>query len=169
MEKGEEKKSRGNGTFYGAIAGSFLAGILTAAILVYIMMPGMMITVHESRYPLDETVTRLENAIKEKSWTHSGTRNMQKSLQKLGVEFPRQVTLVELCHPDYANRVLENDTHLATLMPCAFAVYEGKDGKVYVSGMNTGLMGKMFGGTVAEVMGEKVSADEEVILSAVIK
>ena len=28
-----------------------------------------------------------------------------------------------------------------------------RDGKVYVSGTNMGLMGKMFGGNVAEVMG----------------
>ena len=33
------------------------------------------------------------------------------------------------------------------------AVYEKSDGKTYVGTMNAGLLGKMFGGSVAEVMG----------------
>jgi len=40
-------------------------------------------------------------------------------------------------------------------MPCTLAVYEADDGKVYISKMNTGLMGKLFGGTVAEVVGDQ--------------
>jgi hypothetical protein len=35
--------------------------------------------------------------------------------------------------------------------------------------MNTGLMGKMFGGTIARVMGGKVSADEKAILGQVVR
>ena len=46
--------------------------------------------------------------------------------------------------------------------------YKGADGKVYISGMNTGLMGKMFGGKIAEVMGTKVSQDEEKILKGIV-
>ena len=60
-------------------------------------------------------------------------------------------------------------SRLPTLMPCAIAVYEGDDGAVYVSGMNMGLMGKMFGGNIAEVMGGSVADDERKILSAVIQ
>jgi len=39
---------------------------------------------------------------------------------------------------------------------------------VYLSKMNTGLMGTMFGGTVAEVMGGPVAADEKAILASVL-
>jgi hypothetical protein len=54
-------------------------------------------------------------------------------------------------------------------MPCAWGVYKGKDGKVYISGMNMGLMGKMFGGNIAKVMGGTVSKDEQAILKNVIQ
>lgn len=54
-------------------------------------------------------------------------------------------------------------------MPCAWGVYKGKDGKIYISGMNMGLMGKMFGGNIAKVMGEAVSKDEEQMLKEVIR
>lgn len=54
------------------------------------------------------------------------------------------------------------------LMPCAWGVY-GKDGKVMITGMNMGLMGKMFGGTIARVMGGSVARDEAAILEKVTK
>jgi hypothetical protein len=52
-------------------------------------------------------------------------------------------------------------------MPCTIAVYESDDGKIYISKMNTGLMGKVFGGTIARVMGGCVSRDEAKILAKV--
>ncbi len=58
---------------------------------------------------------------------------------------------------------------LAGLLLGASAVYKGDDGKVYVSGMNTRLMGTMFGGNVADVMGGQVARDEAKILSSVVK
>ncbi len=93
---------------------------------------------------------------------------MNKSMAKFEVEFPRQVRLVELCNADHARAVLETNSEVSTLMPCAFGVYEGGDGKVYISGMNMGLMGKMFGGRIAEVMGGHVAEDEHAILSRVV-
>lgn len=51
--------------------------------------------------------------------------------------------------------------YVSVMMPCSIAVYQKNDGKTYVSTMNNGLMGKMFGGVVAEVMGGPVAANEE--------
>jgi hypothetical protein len=50
------------------------------------------------------------------------------------------------------------------MMPCAWGVYRGDDGRVYVSGMNMGLMGQLFGGTIADVMGDTVAKQEEAML-----
>ena len=57
---------------------------------------------------------------------------------------------------------------VSTLMPCAWGVYKGDDGKVYISGMNMGLTGKLFGGNIAKVMGSSVSKDEKAMLKDVI-
>ena len=54
-------------------------------------------------------------------------------------------------------------------MPCTMAVWEGDDGKVYLSEMNMGLMAKMFGGNIAKVMGGSVVHDEEQILEGLLK
>ena len=55
------------------------------------------------------------------------------------------------------------------MMPCTFSVWEGDDGKVYLSKMNMALMAKMFGGNIAKVMGGNVAKDEERILSGLLK
>ena len=58
---------------------------------------------------------------------------------------------------------METDPEVSTLMPCAFGVYE-TGGRVHVTGLNTGLMGKLMGGNVARVMGGRVGPDEKKIL-----
>ena len=151
------------------ILAGFVVGAVAVMLLVWTTMPRMMVTVHESRYGLEETCERLKAAIEAEGWNCPSIRNLNKSMAKNGVDFDRQVRIVELCNANYAKSVLETDPHVSTLMPCAFGVYEGGDGKVYISGLNTGLMGKMMGGNIAKVMGSKVSEDERKILSAVVK
>jgi uncharacterized protein (DUF302 family) len=78
------------------------------------------------------------------------------------------VRIVELCNANYAHDVLLSNPEVSTLMPCSWGVCEGPDGKILISGMNVGLMGKMFGGRIAEVMGGAVAEDEHRILGAVV-
>lgn len=151
-----------------ALAG-FVIGAALAGFLGWSLMPGMMIHEKPSKLGFDETVSALEKSIVDNGWTHSGTRDLQKSLARQGVEFPHRVKVVELCKPEYAADVLGTDRYVATLMPCAIAVYENQAGQVMISSMNTGLMGKMFGGNIAEVMGEFVARDEARILAPVLE
>lgn len=150
-------------------AGGVVLGILACAIGMFAMMPKMMLTVHESRFDtVEETCAALEKAIEKEGWVSPATRNMTKSMAKHGVDFPGDVRIVELCKAEYADKVLQSNPEVLTLMPCAWGVYEGTDGKIYISGMNMGLMGKMFGGTIAEVMGGSVAKDEQAMLASVV-
>jgi hypothetical protein len=49
------------------------------------------------------------------------------------------------------------------------AVWQGDDGKVYLSEMNMGLMAKIFGGNISKIMGGKVVKDEEKMLEGLLK
>jgi uncharacterized protein (DUF302 family) len=150
------------------IAGVFF-GVALTALAGWVAMPRMMLTVHQSRYSdVDQTCEELKAAIEAAGWSCPAIRDMNKSMAKHGVQHDRPVRIVELCQADYAHDILVGNPEVSTLMPCAFGVYEGADGKVYISGMNMGLMGKMFGGKIAEVMGTKVSQDEEKILEGII-
>jgi uncharacterized protein (DUF302 family) len=151
-----------------AVVAAFVVGMLVSAGVMWMVMPSLMIEVSEAKGGFDETVAALEAAIAERGWVVAGVRDMNKSLAKQGVEFSPRVKLVDLCKAEYAASVLRTDRQIATMMPCTFAVFEGDDGKVYVSKMNMGLMAKMFGGNVAEVMGGAVVADEKAILKGIL-
>jgi len=156
---------RGRG-LWGLLIGLGLGVVLTAG-AVWTFMPGMMLQVRRSELSFDETVSRIQEAIPRQGWIVTGTRDMQKSLAKHGRTLDRRVKIIELCQADYASEILAGHRELSAMMPCAIAVYEGDDGRTYVSKMDTGLMGRMFGGKVAEIMGRSVARDEKAILSSV--
>ena len=167
----EEDKRIGAGSgkrLFGAGLAGFVAGLVAMALLVYAVMPGMMIKTYRSPAGVEETVKTLNGALDEQGWSSPGTMNMNKSMAKHGVELKPEVRVVQLCKPEYARSVLKTDRYVASLMPCAIAVWEGDDGNTYVSKMNTGLMGKLFGGNIAEVMGGHVAGDEHAILQEVL-
>ncbi|MEA3318007.1 MAG: DUF302 domain-containing protein [Bacteroidota bacterium] len=168
----EVKMDRNKGIRFKLI--SFISGIIVGMVLLgiggWLLMPSMMLTSHQSRYnSVDETCTHIKMAIEANGWECPAIRNMNKSMVKHGVQMDAQVRIVELCKAKYAKDVLMTDPEVSTLMPCAWGVYEGKDGNIYISGMNMGLMGKIFGGNIAKVMGGAVSKDEERILKEVIR
>ena len=152
----------------GGLAGVVVGAVLCGMVMVTVM-PSMMIVTHESELGFDETVAALEESIPEHGWVVSTVMDMNKSMAKHGVEFGSRVKLVKLCKPEYAKSVLTTDRHIATLMPCSFAVWESDEGTVHLSKMNMGLMAKMFGGTIARVMGGNVVQDEKAMLAGIIK
>jgi uncharacterized protein (DUF302 family) len=141
----------------GVAAGMLLTGITMATV-----MPKMMLHENESPLGYTETIEHLENTITNSGWIISRKINLQKSISKHGKTIP-PVTLLKICQADYADKILNTDEamYVSVMMPCSLAVYQKSDGKTYVSTMNTGLMGRMFGGVVAEVMAGPVAADEE--------
>lgn len=161
-------KPSGLGRSVGLFFGGLVVGLVVAGVAVWMLAPGMMLVTHESRLGFDETVAALEEAAEAEGWVVSGTRDMNASLAQHGQELPRRVRIVELCHPEYARDILTTDRELSSMMPCAISVWETDAGEVRVTQMNTGLVGRMFGGNVARVMGGRVAEDERSIVSAVV-
>jgi uncharacterized protein (DUF302 family) len=89
----------------------------------------------------------------------------QKSTAAFGTM--ERVGSVNICNPRYASRILAKDVDrgVTAFMPLSIGVYEDKEGQVYVSQLNIGLMGMMFGGTISDVMGMAGNDIEEVIAS----
>lgn len=50
---------------------------------------------------------------------------------------------------------------VSVMMPCTIAVYEKADRRVAVATMNAGLVGRFFGGIVAEIMAGPVSLEQQ--------
>lgn len=148
----------------GGILLGIAIGVIALGVVMVIMMRSKMIVTHPSRFDFQTTIEKVENAIKDAGWSLVESKRLNDNLEKHGVNFTPQVHLIKLCKAQYAAEVLTDNRHLACLMPCTIAIYEAEGGRVMLSKMNTGVMGKVFGGTVARVMGGYVAADEERML-----
>jgi uncharacterized protein (DUF302 family) len=144
-------------------------GIILCAILMASIMPSMMIVTKESKLSFDETVATVQQRIKDQGWSVKGISDVKNEINKAGYEFQPRIKIIKLCKAEYAKEVLTTDRFVSCLMPCSISVWEGDDGKVYLSEMNMALMAKLFGGNVGKVMGGKVVHDEEKMLEGLLK
>ncbi len=145
------------------LLGGFIAGVLFVAIIAMNMAGGMMIREVPSPFGLEETAARIQaniQKLKHKGWKLSGLREPSKAVAAAGSNVP-PVLLVEACSTTYSKPLLKEDASriLSIMMPCTITVYKKQDGKVYIGLMNAGLMGKMFGPKVSEIMA-KVQEDQ---------
>lgn len=144
------------------VALGFVAGLLVLGVVGYLMMPGLMLKERPSPYGVEETVEAIKaNALAE-GWVVAGVKPLHESVRKNGGGELPPVMLVELCQAHHAYRILDEDQNkiVSVMMPCTISVYRKTDGKTYIGTMNAGLLGRMFGGTVAAVMGKQVAADQ---------
>lgn len=148
------------GILFGGVAVLFGAGLLA---------PAMMLREQVSPLPLEETVKRITEAAEKKQWVVSSVSELEKSVKKHGGAEVLPVRLINLCQAHHASRILSDDQAriASVLMPCTISVYAKSDGKVYIGSMNAGLMAKLFGGTIGEVMGGAVAAEQQSFIEAV--
>lgn len=148
---------------------SFLKGVVTGAVLAgavfWKAMPKLMLTIHKSRFSMDETVARLEESAKKSGWTVPKIYNIQETLDKAGFKDLRKMQILSICQPGHAYQILTNDRDkkVAAIMPCRVGVYENAHGDVYVASMNIGLMSKLFGGNIAKVMGAAAKEERTIV------
>ena len=166
MSEKTEKSSAKSKWIY-SIAGIAI-GIILTVILMVAIMPSMMIVTKESRLGFDETVATVQKRIIEQGWSVKGVSDVKHEINKAGYEFQPRIKIIKLCKARYAKEVLTTDRFVSCLMPCSISVWEGDDGKVYLSEMNMALMAKLFGGNVGKVMGGKVVQDEEKMLEGLL-
>jgi uncharacterized protein (DUF302 family) len=144
------------------LVGGFVAGMVFVGILAWNMMGGLMFTERASPFGLEETVARIQQNVQNagNGWALSGLRNPGKAVEADGGNV-LPVMMVEACSTKYSGPILKQDNirFLSILMPCKISVYKKNDGKIYIGMMNAGLMGKMFGPLVGEIMGH-VAADQ---------
>ena len=151
-----------------------ITGIIIGAVVAFgfgwNQMPHMMLTTHSSTMSFDQTVSAIQEAAESGGWKVSKVYDIRKSLTEAGQGDISNVKVLSVCKPEYAYEILSDDANkdVTAMMPCRIAVYETTDGGVYVVQMNVGLMSKMFGGTIQEVM-TRVSAEEREMLEGIVK
>ncbi len=132
-----------------------IVGVVVTGLAVWKLMPKLMITVHRSQLPVNETAAAVEKAALDRQWKVPKVYDIQKTLQDAGHADMTPLKIVSLCQPHHAYNILQNDPDkiVAAIMPCRIGIYQAHDGQTYIVEMNMGLMSKLFGGNIAKVMG----------------
>ena len=147
-----------------------IVGMALMGLIVWFTMPLLMLVKCRSRLSYDETVTVLsETLMKKQDWHVLTVNDFQKSTKDF-VTLER-VGSIDICNPRYVSKILADDQNrgVTAFMPLDLGVYEDKKGQVFVSKLNIGLLGKMFGGTISEVMGTAGKDLSEVVNSVTSK
>ncbi len=148
-----------------------ITGIILTAIIGWNVAPGMMTTETLSPYGVDETAERLKTKALEIGWVVPSITKLNQSIKKHGGGELPPIRLVNMCQADHAYRILKDDKNkfVSVMMPCTISVFEKSDGKTYISAMNAGLLGKMFGGEIAVVMSGPVAVAQQSIIDYAIE
>jgi uncharacterized protein (DUF302 family) len=144
---------------------TFLIAAIASLFLAACNMGHMMIHEVESPYDHDKTIETIKANALSRGWLISKEYNFQEALLKHKQPDPGKVTLVKVCHPEIATRLLSSDDnkYVSVMMPCSMSVYEKADGKTYVSSFNMGLMSKVMGSEVGAILKHVSKEDKEIL------
>ena len=147
--------------------GGLVVGIVFLGVVMFLNMGSLMFNEIESPFGVEETAARIQRNIQgleDRGWKLSGLRDPSKAVAASGSNV-LPVLLVEACSTKYSAPLLKEDETraLSILMPCTITVYKKDNGKTYITLMNSGLMGKMFGQKVGEIMGEVAKDQAEFV------
>lgn len=145
-----------------------LIGMALMGGIIWFAMPSMMLIRRPSPHSYDETIGLLNQELASKGdWRVLAVNDYQKATAAFGAI--ERTGSMSVCNPRYASRILADDADrgVTAFMPLAIGVYEDKDGRVYVTRLNVGMLGMMFGGTISEVMAMAGRDLNEVVTSVV--
>lgn len=144
-----------------------ITGIVFTIVVIILLMPKQMFVVNESNLGFEETIAAIEHSAKEHKWSMPHQYDLQATMKKHGFEV-NPVKVFSLCKPEHAYKILSSDDErlVAALMPCRIAVYE-KEGKTYVSMLNSGLFSKFMGKKVKTVMGAASEENAQILLPVI--
>ncbi len=77
---------------------------------------------------VSETAAALQAAVEANHFGVMQIHNLKETMNKKGVEFARECLIFEVCQPQQAKKVLEQNMSVSTALPCRISIYE-EDGK----------------------------------------
>jgi hypothetical protein len=128
-------------------------GFLVMGAAVWFAMPKLMLIKRRTNRNYAQAVQILTECIqKVPDWRLKLMNDYQETTAPFGKL--ESICSMNVCNPRLAYEILSEDANrgVTAIMPVAIGVYEDKKGQVYISLLNVGLLGMMFGGTIARVM-----------------
>jgi len=92
---------------------------------------------------VSEAATALQTAVQANHFGVMQVHNLKETMAKKGVEFARECLIFEVCQPQQAKKVLDQDMSVSTALPCRISVYE-EGGKTILATLKPTTLLEMF-------------------------
>ena len=73
---------------------------------------------------VSEAAAALQAAVQANRFGVMQVHNLKETMTKKGVEFGRECLIFEVCQPQQAKKVLEENMSISTMLPCRISIYE---------------------------------------------
>jgi uncharacterized protein (DUF302 family) len=93
--------------------------------------------------PVSEVAAALQVAVPAHHFGVMQVHNLKETMTKKGVEFARECLIFEVCQPQQAKKVLDQDMSISTALPCRISIYE-EGGKTILAALKPTSLLAMF-------------------------
>jgi len=114
----------------------------------------MLIKVSTNKNVIDAAAS-LQTAVQRNHFGVMQIHNLKETMAKKGVEFARECLIFEVCQPQQAKKVLDQDMSVSTALPCRISIYE-EGGKTILATLKPTTMLAMFNAPQLEEVAQEV-------------
>jgi uncharacterized protein (DUF302 family) len=106
---------------------------------------------------VSEAAAALQAAVPANHFGVMQVHNLQETMAKNGVELARECLILEVCQPQQAKKVLEQNMSVSTALPCRISIYE-ESGKTILATLKPTTHLAMFNTPQLEGVAQEVEA-----------
>ncbi len=106
---------------------------------------------------VSETSAAVQAAVEANHFGVMQVHNLKETMKKKGIEFARECLIFEVCQPQQAKKVLDENMSVSTALPCRISIYE-EDGKTILATLKPTTLLAMFNTPQLEGVAQEVEA-----------
>ncbi len=106
---------------------------------------------------VSEAAAALQTAVQANHFGVMQVHNLKETMTKKGVEFTRECLIFEVCQPQQAKKVLDENMSISTALPCRISIYE-ENGKTILATLKPTTLLAMFNAPHLESVAQEVEA-----------
>jgi uncharacterized protein (DUF302 family) len=104
---------------------------------------------------VSETAAALQVAVQANHFGVMQVHNLKETMNKKGVEFARECLIFEVCQPQQAKKVLDENMSVSTALPCRISIYE-EGGKTILATLKPTALLALFNTPQLKVVAQEV-------------
>ncbi len=106
---------------------------------------------------VSEAAAGLQAAVQANHFGVMQVHDLKETMAKKGVEFARECLIFEVCQPQQAKKVLDQDMSVSTALPCRISIYE-EGGKAILATLKPTTLLAMFNAPQLQQVAQEVEA-----------